>query len=79
MYQHCTSSYCVNQLTITAVKVSNTEDISGAALRGVMEATAGDVCLTINVAISRHSEGRAGKEQRGDGKQLHYEVLVVTK
>lgn len=59
---------------VGTVKVGNAEDIGSAALRGAVEAAAGDVDGLAVLELGRGSEGDAGEEGDKGGGELH---LVV--
>jgi hypothetical protein len=63
------------ELTVGAVKVGNSEDIGSAALRGGIQAAAGNVDGLAVLELGRGSEGDAGKEGDDGGGELHLDGL----
>lgn len=61
------------QLTVSAVEVGDTEDISGTALRGAIEAGARDIGHLALRHLGRESHGEGGAEGgNGSDGELHF-------
>lgn len=67
------------QLTVSAVEVGDAEDISGTALRGAVEARAGDVghLALRHLGRESHSEGSAKGGNSSDG-ELHFDGCLLS-